>query len=570
MMKVYYSSLNKHSFSRVITIILSLKGKADVGFSKATVALVYICLLALLMISAFAAKAECPTYPSNAFVVNGGNGSYNINSSDVYLFKGNFTGNINSLPKGSKIYIDADATFKPGSISNPAGEINNCGTTYIPQNFNTNSGLVINNYGKMSFEYSFNMNGQTTFYNGLGATMTFTQSLKLQNRSGMVNDGTVEFLADLTTDSGTKLVNTAYMNASNSNYNINLNGAIENSGVFTAAGFINMNSSMSLTNNCTFISKKGFINGGAIINNALILIEESGLQNNGTISMGGSSLIQGVDFTNDGTVSGIGSFYFTGTTINQGTFAKSSKDYIVFYDKSSTNNAVFDVNNSKTTSKATRSEVTSYVDTNTFTATCATCSDVVSRNSTSTLPVELVSFTVKKDANSQAQLTWSTASEENNAYFEIQRSVDGKTWEVIGKVTGAGNSSVKRSYTFTDTDFERIAVTTVYYRLNQIDTDNATELSKIVALEQVINVGKIEGIYFNATTSVVEVNYSNLKANSMELVIVDLGGKVLLNRQFNLNDSYGTVTVPVDGATKGIYVVKAASGTSYLSSKFMK
>ena len=58
----------------------------------------------------------------------------------------------------------------------------------------------------------------------------------------------------------------------------------------------------------------------------------------------------------------------------------------------------------------------------------------------SPLPIELLSFDGKiKDGTSY--LTWKTASEINNDYFEIEKSTDGINFESIGKVTGAGNST---------------------------------------------------------------------------------------------------------------------------------
>jgi type IX secretion system substrate protein len=47
-------------------------------------------------------------------------------------------------------------------------------------------------------------------------------------------------------------------------------------------------------------------------------------------------------------------------------------------------------------------------------------------------------------------LTWKTAQEQNSTHFNIERSVDGTNWLVIGNVPAAGNSAVERSYSFTD------------------------------------------------------------------------------------------------------------------------
>jgi hypothetical protein len=83
------------------------------------------------------------------------------------------------------------------------------------------------------------------------------------------------------------------------------------------------------------------------------------------------------------------------------------------------------------------------------------------------LPVELLSFTAEC-ANESIVLKWQTASEFNSAYFEIQKSLDGITWNTIGNQTAAGNSNELLSYSFEDASKSD---NTSYYRLNQVDID---------------------------------------------------------------------------------------------------
>ncbi len=98
----------------------------------------------------------------------------------------------------------------------------------------------------------------------------------------------------------------------------------------------------------------------------------------------------------------------------------------------------------------------------------------------SILPVELISFTGKLNA-SNIELSWTTASEKNNDRFEILKSTDGITFEKVGTITGAGNSNIPLSYTFTDTKVEAGSI--YFYQLKQIDFDGTSEFSKIIAVE---------------------------------------------------------------------------------------
>lgn len=96
------------------------------------------------------------------------------------------------------------------------------------------------------------------------------------------------------------------------------------------------------------------------------------------------------------------------------------------------------------------------------------------------LPVELVSF--KGTAfETHNLLEWETAFEHNNAYFEVQRSADGKTFASIGEhVPGVGDVHNISSYRFTD---NAPAPGVNYYRLKQVDWDGTFMLSRMIAVK---------------------------------------------------------------------------------------
>lgn len=90
------------------------------------------------------------------------------------------------------------------------------------------------------------------------------------------------------------------------------------------------------------------------------------------------------------------------------------------------------------------------------------------------LPVQLVAFEAKRGTASAVALSWRTASELNNAGFEVQRSLDGRTWAKVGFVAGHGSTTMANSYAYTD-----YASTAVYYRLLQIDTNGQQAYSPV-------------------------------------------------------------------------------------------
>lgn len=84
----------------------------------------------------------------------------------------------------------------------------------------------------------------------------------------------------------------------------------------------------------------------------------------------------------------------------------------------------------------------------------------------SALPINLESFSAEKK-NNDVYLKWVTLSEQNNDYFSLEKSHDGKQWVEIATVLGAGFSHEITSYSYIDknSSFEQDA----YYRLTQVD-----------------------------------------------------------------------------------------------------
>ncbi|QRR00161.1 T9SS type A sorting domain-containing protein [Dyadobacter sandarakinus] len=83
------------------------------------------------------------------------------------------------------------------------------------------------------------------------------------------------------------------------------------------------------------------------------------------------------------------------------------------------------------------------------------------------LPVTLTSFTARKEA-ATTLLTWQTTSETRSDYFGIQHSLNGKTWEDIGKVNALGEIEGLHNYHFVH---QNPANGNNYYRLKMMDTD---------------------------------------------------------------------------------------------------
>lgn len=183
------------------------------------------------------------------------------------------------------------------------------------------------------------------------------------------------------------------------------------------------------------------------------------------------------------------------------------------------------------------------------------------------LPVSWKSFTATKgtDANN---LRWSTASETNNAHFEVQRSVDGKTFETIAKVKGAGNSAKVLSYSYNDA--KAPVAKTTYYRLKQVDFDGKSEYSKtvsIVTVEKKTGLGASLPNPFNTELSVA-INAASASVATVELM--DMIGKTHYTSTEQLVEGTNKVTIETNDMPNGIYFIRVTANGETFTQKVIK
>ncbi|MEL6720939.1 MAG: T9SS type A sorting domain-containing protein, partial [Bacteroidota bacterium] len=175
------------------------------------------------------------------------------------------------------------------------------------------------------------------------------------------------------------------------------------------------------------------------------------------------------------------------------------------------------------------------------------------------LPVELLSFKATPDVD-HIDLTWITASEVDNDYFDLERSTDGKVFKAITQLDGQGNSIEETLYAYEDADVQPNVL--YYYRLRQVDYDGKFEYSEIVTAE--IS-GEKEGgmdLYPNpvGVGSTLNVRLFTEKSTT-ELFIMDAEGRVVRTiKQDILKTGWNVIEIEVADLSAGAYIIVDRSG----------
>lgn len=121
----------------------------------------------------------------------------------------------------------------------------------------------------------------------------------------------------------------------------------------------------------------------------------------------------------------------------------------------------------------------------------------------SSLPVDLLNFNASINREKQVDLDWTTISEENFQYFEVQKSIDGMEFETFATIQGQGTQNESQNYKIVDRNPYKGQS---YYRLKMVDRDGSFDYSKV------------RSIVFDALADKVVV-YPNPISNGQELMI---------------------------------------------------
>ena len=173
------------------------------------------------------------------------------------------------------------------------------------------------------------------------------------------------------------------------------------------------------------------------------------------------------------------------------------------------------------------------------------------------LPVELISFTGTR-VNNQNIIRWTTASEKNNAGFELQSSTDAVTFKPVAFIatkSSNGFSSTQLHYEYTDI----ISGGTVWYRLKQVDKDGKAWYSNILTIRGENVKGFTLATFPNPSQGNITLKTVTDKAVAGTIVIRDLTGRKMMEQQVTLTRGESHITLPTGKLPAGTYILQVTS-----------
>jgi hypothetical protein len=179
-------------------------------------------------------------------------------------------------------------------------------------------------------------------------------------------------------------------------------------------------------------------------------------------------------------------------------------------------------------------------------------------NNQNPLPISLVEFTAKPEG-ANVRLDWVTASEQDNAYFTVERSADGSLFAPVLERSGAGNSTQLLHYT--DLDLSPLSGLS-YYRLKQTDTDGTFAYSNTVS----VVMGSTSDrplVVFGTAERITALH--GFPAGS-RYSLLDMTGRLVLD---GVVTTEGSFTTPLPGLQRGAYLLRVQDGERMESTRFV-
>ena len=180
---------------------------------------------------------------------------------------------------------------------------------------------------------------------------------------------------------------------------------------------------------------------------------------------------------------------------------------------------------------------------------CGIVLDNVTMTQTGILPVNLVSFNAAAK-NNTVDLSWVTANEVNNDYFEVYRSKNGVSFTLIGKVNATGFATGS-TYNFNDA---QPGGGTTYYRLKVVDKSANFKLSGTVKAD--LNARSLDvAVYPTIVTSVLNYVIQSPKAEKLRVMVTDISGKRIVSTVESFTSGTTQKSINTSTLSSGVYLL---------------
>ena len=173
------------------------------------------------------------------------------------------------------------------------------------------------------------------------------------------------------------------------------------------------------------------------------------------------------------------------------------------------------------------------------------------------LPVKLVTFTAQSVSN-DITLIWKTTNEVNDDYCEVERSMDGTTFNKVASVKGGNNTGLS-NYQWVDANAALMNTAKLFYRLKIISASGVFQYSSIIIIPFLrLSAEIITGIVPNPFKEKLTINLHLPKSGQILIKLADITGRVYIKEKITASQGYSKHNLSgIDKLSPGIYFLTA-------------
>lgn len=164
---------------------------------------------------------------------------------------------------------------------------------------------------------------------------------------------------------------------------------------------------------------------------------------------------------------------------------------------------------------------------------------------------QFLQFGAECTADQSVWLTWEIEEEKDNQFFEVERSLDGMNWEIIGNIISSNTAEV---YKFKD---QNPLNGQNYYRLKITDIHNEVSYSNISTISLSQDIGY--WVYPNPNQGIFNVDFKGLNESYYLVEVFDALGRVVYKEELSSNKN----TLNLQEQAKGVYTLRIQVGVQY-------
>jgi len=181
------------------------------------------------------------------------------------------------------------------------------------------------------------------------------------------------------------------------------------------------------------------------------------------------------------------------------------------------------------------------------------------------LPVELSEFSGTPESYGN-ELRWTTESEYNNDYFEIQHSRDGYHFETVGVIQGAGTIHQQQHYNFVH---QGVEAGINYYQLEMTSTNGGKSYSKMIAIKSE-NISGLFHAYPNPAHSELVMEFQSGHDQEMTIQLVNAAGAVISTESVYVHEGYSNFFRDLSELSAGVYTLIVSTDQSSQKERIIK